>query len=378
MSSLWNSLFGSKSYEDINPKKIQACCPQCKYQFEMEIKYKISIEVEQKLTTSEIRNLEYQQRSMVQEQSKKYTYEDKSLNDNKLASKTLVYSKHPTPYSRRELSPSSSLKSRPDLRQEQQRLEQQRLEQQRREQLKLEQQRLEQQRLEQQRLEQQRLEQQRLEREQQRLKIPPQPLTSEEFAEYKMLINDGNFNGLKTKINKARPDTKVFDYALFNSDNFQLFDLLLGLKCPMDSNTFLQGVKTGSKVKIDYLIKNNCPYQKSDTVEIYTAGLSYGLDFIKFLKSKPIPMPNNIIELAIGCGNSKSSDIIEWLLSTGVKFTSKCFEAASEKVNIALLDTLKKHNCEWGELSFYNRNKIINNPEIHDWFKKESCPWFNE
>jgi hypothetical protein len=60
MDSIRNFFSKPKNYENSYPKKIQACCPNCQYNYEMEIKYKISIEVETKLTNEEMRNFEIQ------------------------------------------------------------------------------------------------------------------------------------------------------------------------------------------------------------------------------------------------------------------------------------------------------------------------------
>lgn len=198
---------------------------------------------------------------------------------------------------------------------------------------------------------------------------------SYDFDHIKELIEKKEWRKIESLIKRTPVDSKIFEYIILNYDDLTLFDKLRSLKFPWDTNVFVQGVKTGSKKIIDYLILNDCPYSKHDTGDIYEAGLSYGLDLVKYLKSKNIPMPRDILELAI---DKKSYDSIEWLLKNGCKFTEGCFEVAISKKDIVLLETLKINGCPWGKINDNCKNKIQSNPDIYTWLENNNCLWIEK
>jgi hypothetical protein len=200
-------------------------------------------------------------------------------------------------------------------------------------------------------------------------------LNNEQMNTYKTLINLKDWIGLEKQVKLTPPDTKVFEYVLLQSQDIEILKKLKTMKFPMDADTFVVGVKTGSIETINWLIDNNCPISKNDTSRIYKAAILYNdKEILKFLMSKSINLPDDIIEIVIN--GKKSIEFIEWLITKGAKFTPKCFESAISISNIEILNFLKCNGCEWGTISDYYINKIMDNYEIKNWLIENQCPWY--
>lgn len=200
-------------------------------------------------------------------------------------------------------------------------------------------------------------------------------LSMDELDEYKkiLIMDIIDYKKLIELKKKIIPDGQILNYVIRNFDNIEILEKIVDLDFPCDSQTFLIGVKTGNKEIVEWLMKNNCLIDKSyETGEIYESAFSYGLDYLKFIKSIGIKCPKDFIEFAI---QKKSYDTIEWLIVNGNQFTSRCFSIGAGLNDIAILEYLKSNGCEWGILDEYDKNEIKTNPNISNWLKENGCEW---
>jgi len=203
-------------------------------------------------------------------------------------------------------------------------------------------------------------------------------LNQEEFEIYKNYIIDDNIDEIYNYSKNVKPDIKIKNYALEQSTNMNIIELLNKKNSMWDENALSLAIKSGSEDKIKLLLNNFDKKILTDENidDIYSNAFAFDkIDLLKLLENSNIKIPENIIEIAI---RKKAYNIIEYLIKKNYKFTSKCFGEAIELKDIQLLNFLIFNGCEWGEFSDHQKNTILyNEEEIITWLKEHNCPFIN-
>lgn len=210
-------------------------------------------------------------------------------------------------------------------------------------------------------------------------KIPNQnhahKLKPEEYEEYKKILLSKNLDEIKKHTYKIIPDLRIIDYAIEHIVDIKIIRVLFRANSIWSLSSLSLGVKSGNFEIINFLIDNGACNKLTDDViiEIFTNALAFdNYQYLDLLKKSGLQIPENIIQLAI---QKKALTVISHLINTGYKFTSGCFEEAVQIGDIQLLEFIKVNNCEWGMLSDYVKNNLMYNSVIIEWLKANNCPW---
>ncbi len=187
--------------------------------------------------------------------------------------------------------------------------------------------------------------------------------------DYKIMIDDGQFDIVKRQLIKSGKQEQIFYYAVYSGDMEKINDYYRP-EYKNGANAFNFAMYAGRIEILDWLLTNNFYY------DLFTSDIAIttnNSELIRWCYRRGMPI--NFSE-AIKC---EDINLIELLWQYGVPLDSGNLVDAAEKENIIILNWLWERQCPYDDDIFNQVVGVTSNIRVLNWFyEKSAIPRFDD